>query len=133
MLEACHLVFLRFLDLLSLSQPFLLCGCSLVEHIVQEGAPDACQATFWLPLCLLAYFSVFVVQVQPVPLTMHLCVPSHFVKFNLLLVIAAIDEGIELVLTIEASPPHATLGAAALKLLPCFPALSSRYFVCVHL
>ena len=77
-----------------------------------------------LELRLLTDFSGLVIETQPPPLVVFLCVPSHLIQLHLLLVIATLQE------VIEAAPAtpyleHALLLATVLQGLPGLPALAA--------
>ena len=64
---------------------------------------------------------------------MNLGISSHFVQFDMLFMITAIDKAIEFIFTVPTGAPHAISSTALLKGLACLPALSTRYLVCFHL
>ena len=64
---------------------------------------------------------------------MNLGVSSHFVQFDMLFVITAIDKAIKFAFTIPSGLPHAIFCTAFLKGLTRLPALATRYLVSFHL
>ena len=64
---------------------------------------------------------------------MNLGIPSHFIQFDMLLVIATIDEAVKFTFTIPTGPPHAILCTALLKSFACLPAFTTCYLVRLHL
>ena len=59
-------------------------------------------------------------------------VSSHFVHFHLLLVVATVDEIVELILAAETREPHSVASTTLLKGLACLPALAPCKLVCFH-
>lgn len=110
---------------------FLLVTC-LVDHIVQKGSPDASEIVFWFPLGLLSDLAIFVVQIKPIPFIVRFSVAAQFIKFNLLLMVATIDEVVKLIGAVKTCPPHSILGATLLESFSSLPALASSYFIRLH-
>ena len=101
------------------------------HHVVEKRAPNFCYLSLGLPCSLLAYFSVFIVKVEPVPLVVLFRVSAKFIKLDLLLVMATLKESGELFLAATKSP-HCVLLTALFERGASFPALSSCYFICFH-
>ena len=64
---------------------------------------------------------------------MNLGISAHFVQFDMLFVITAIDKAIKFAFTVPSSLPHAVFSTAFLKGFTCLPALTTRYLVRLHL
>ena len=109
----------------------LLVAC-FVDHIVQKGSPDASEIVFWFPLGLLSNLAIFVVQIKPIPFIVFFSVSAEFIEFNLLLMVATIDEVVELIFAFKTCPPHASFGTTLLESFARLPALAPSYFVCFH-
>ena len=104
-----------------------------INHVVQEGLPYTSETRLWLPLSLLADLTIFVVEVQPVPLVVHFSVSSQFIELDLLLMVAAIDEAVEFIFALKAGEPHAGFGTARFECLTSLPALAPGDLVRFHL
>ena len=87
----------------------------LVDHIVQKGPPNASEIVFWLPLGLLPNLTILIVKIEPVPFIVSFSISAQFIKFDLLLMVATIDEVVKLVGAFITCPPHAMLGTTLLE------------------
>ena len=86
--------------------------------------PEIVEFLLGIPLRLLAYLAVLVVEAEPPSFNVLLRVPGHLVQLHLMLVVVAVQEIVELT-PATANLEHAFLVAARLEGFTSLPALAA--------